>query len=331
MTAISTDHTVLADISLDHLETLKKLQLVTDNIKDVIWMTDINKNTIVFISKGYERVWERTCESLYEDARSFVEAIHPEDRQNVIEALKKQAAGNYNEIYRIQTPSGTKWIQDRGFPIHDDKGRAYLIVGIASDITEQKTSQELIEQERARSIQSSKLATLGEMAGGIAHEINNPLAAISAKFQQMKKLIEEQETIKATQLSGSIELIQRNISRIEKIVKSLRLVSRDGHLDPCERVKLTHVLEDTLELCLERFRHHNVCIKLDIQAKPIVNGRPVQISQVILNLLSNAFDAVMHNEERWVEVGMYERNTFAEIVFTDNGHGIPKNLYDKIM
>src|SRR5205814_8061327 len=83
----------------------ERFRQLTDSIREVFWMTDPNKNRMIYISPGYEAVWGRTCESLYASARNWVEAIHPEDRARVLEAaLTKQAAGQYDEEYRIFRP-----------------------------------------------------------------------------------------------------------------------------------------------------------------------------------------------------------------------------------
>lgn len=133
-----------AEISLRESE--KRFRQVAENIREVFWLTDIEKNAVVYLSPGYEEVWGRTCASVYADPRSWLEAIHPEDRARVLDAaLTKQAIGSYQEQYRIIRPDGSvRWILDKAFPVWNDEGHVYRIAGVAEDITERK----LVEQAR---------------------------------------------------------------------------------------------------------------------------------------------------------------------------------------
>jgi PAS domain S-box-containing protein len=110
---------------------------IAETIPEVFWITDPAKQQTVYISPAYEQVWGRSPASLYASPRSFLDAIHPEDRARVEGALARQGEGTYHEEYRIVRPDGSvRWIRDRGFPVRDARGAVYRIVGIAADITE---------------------------------------------------------------------------------------------------------------------------------------------------------------------------------------------------
>jgi PAS domain S-box-containing protein len=140
-------------------ESQERFRQLAENIREVFWLSDPAKNHIIYISPGYEQVWGRTCQSLYASPRSWLETIHPDDRERVLEAaLTRQVRGQYDEEYRIVRPDGSiRWIRDRAFPIRDHGGMIYRIAGLAADITEHKqvearllTSQRrLLEQHAA--------------------------------------------------------------------------------------------------------------------------------------------------------------------------------------
>ena len=116
------------------------LEQIKQNVTEVIWMTDIEKNTMEFVSDAYESVWGRSTESLLAAPESFVDAIHPADRDRVETALEVQQTEpeQYEETYRIQQPDGeVRWVRDRSSGVYED-GELKRVVGIASDITEQK-------------------------------------------------------------------------------------------------------------------------------------------------------------------------------------------------
>ncbi|HMD60282.1 MAG TPA: PAS domain S-box protein [Opitutaceae bacterium] len=122
----------------------EKFRQLAENINEVFWITDPAKDRMEYVSPAYESIWGRSCASLLQSPKGWLDAIHPEDRQRVSEAAAtKQKDGTYEEIYRIIRPEGSiRWIQDRAFPLKDAKGDVYRLVGIAADITELKRIQE---------------------------------------------------------------------------------------------------------------------------------------------------------------------------------------------
>src|SRR6187200_855782 len=112
-------------------ESEEQFRQVTEHIQEVFWLSDTLKNEVLYVSPAYRSIWGRSCESLYRLPRSWLEAIHTEDRERVLQAaLTKQMAGTYDEEYRIVRPDGSmRWIRDRAFPIHDSAGAVWRIAG----------------------------------------------------------------------------------------------------------------------------------------------------------------------------------------------------------
>jgi PAS domain S-box-containing protein len=133
----------------------QRFRELAESIGAVFWLTDVPKKRMIYVSKGYEKTWGRTCASLYENARDWFEAIHLEDRHRIAEALVKQKTGGYDEEYRIIRPDGSlRWIHDRAFPVRNAAGEIYRIAGMAEDITErrqlQKEVTEITDREQRR-------------------------------------------------------------------------------------------------------------------------------------------------------------------------------------
>jgi PAS domain S-box-containing protein len=123
------------------------LRQLAENIREVFWLTDIEKTRMIYISPGYEAIWGRTGKSLYESPRSWLDSIHPEDKARVMAAAMNQASGQYDEQYRITRPDrAVRWIRDRAFPVYDSKGAVYRIAGIAEDITAQKEAEHALRK-----------------------------------------------------------------------------------------------------------------------------------------------------------------------------------------
>ncbi|MDB5901969.1 MAG: hypothetical protein JWM26_847, partial [Betaproteobacteria bacterium] len=128
-----------------------RFRQMAENIREVFWLTDPTKNQILYVSPAYEEIWGRSCESLYASPREWINAVHPEDLERVLEAAQTgQATGNYAEEYRIVRPDGAvRWIRDRAFPVFRDDGEVYRIAGLAADITQsRKAADDLRESER---------------------------------------------------------------------------------------------------------------------------------------------------------------------------------------
>jgi diguanylate cyclase (GGDEF)-like protein/PAS domain S-box-containing protein len=126
----------------------ERFRQLAENITEVFWMTGLDMAEILYISPGYEKVWGRSCASLYAQPAAWLDAIHPEDRDRVTRSvMNRPVSGVYDEEYRIIRPDGSiRWIHDRAFPIKDASGRIYRIAGIAEEITGQKAVQEALRK-----------------------------------------------------------------------------------------------------------------------------------------------------------------------------------------
>lgn len=155
----------------------ERFRQLADNIKEVLWMTDLTKQQMLYVSPGYEVIWGRSCQSLYQRPQEWVDALHPEDKERILRAaMEKQELGEYNESYRIIRPDGTiRWVRDRAFPVKDQDGKPYRIVGLAEDITEEKQLDE-------------KLAALGHAVESSAEpisitDLNNRVIFVNHAFE----------------------------------------------------------------------------------------------------------------------------------------------------
>ncbi len=198
----------------------------------------------------------------------------------------------------------------------------------AEALVEERTRE--LELSKIQLINSSKMASLGEMASGMAHEINNPLAIIQGKVKVISMMLEELQ-LNQPSVFTEIHKIKLTTDRIDKIVKGLRNFSRASNNDPFEPILLQKLLEETLDLCSEKFKAHGI----DLRIKPIPNVfimcRPSQISQVFINLLNNSSDAIEENREKWIEIDFKVENNKICIIFTDSGTGIPEDIAARIM
>ena len=191
-------------------------------------------------------------------------------------------------------------------------------------------SQQEVLVQKSIAEYSAKLAALGEMAGGIAHEINNPLNIILLLIEKQRDLLERTPG-NITELKKDNEKIETTINRISKIISGLRSFARSGQNDPIESSNLQKIIEDTLSLCHERFKNSNIELKVGPFPPDLtVKTRPVQLSQVLLNLLNNAFEAVEGFEKKWISVAVTDLENKIQIRVIDCGFGIPESIQDRL-
>src|SRR5882762_7815815 len=120
-------------------ESEEKFRQLAENVSEVFWMTTPAMDEMLYVSPAYESIWGRSLQSLRQHPRSFMEAIHPEDREHVVGTLEGQRLRGFEVEYRVVRPDGSvRWIRDRGFPVKNRTGKVYRIAGIAEDITERK-------------------------------------------------------------------------------------------------------------------------------------------------------------------------------------------------
>ncbi len=267
-------------------------------------------------------------------SRDILQMTLPEDVSKVrlswSRAIKKRTQMHWE--FRLRRPDGLVIsLENFSWPVFDDSGALVSFFGTIQDITERKNHEELIRSQQVKLVQSAKLSSLGEMAAGIAHEINNPLAVISGSAQQVLRISQQSEVDK-TKLHHAAERISKTSFRIAKIVQGLRTFAREGSNDPCEAIPFVQVVNDSLELCRSRFMQNGIDLRVNqISGDLIVECQAVQISQVLVNLLQNAFDAIKESENPWVSLDTQAQGDWLLITVTDSGHGISQEISEKIM
>ena len=135
----------------------EKFRLIAETIEDVFWITTPDLQITKYVSPGFEKIWGRTQESLYESPKSFMESVHQEDREQLVKAIEDHVNSQWACEYRIVRPDGSiRWIHDRGYPILNENGDLVLRTGVASDITERKEAEDLLKvsEERSRFLAS---------------------------------------------------------------------------------------------------------------------------------------------------------------------------------
>ncbi|MDH5189106.1 MAG: PAS domain-containing protein, partial [Rhodospirillaceae bacterium] len=218
---------------------------------------------------------------------NFLASIHPDDRQAVIDAVNDcvEKGIEYNIEHRTIWPDGTiHWLHESGDVVRDENGNPLNMLGVVQDITERMTMQSQL-------VQSSKMATLGEMATGVAHELNQPLNVIRMAVNNIQNK-SDKNNLDFDYLKEKLSKVDKMVERAAAIIDHMRIFGRTTAGD-MEILDGANVISSALGLIGEQLRLANIEIVTRFNApETYLLGYQVQLEQVILNLIGNARDVL---------------------------------------
>lgn len=258
-------------------------------------------------------IWSIVDEFLNEPLSRLVTAFRSMDQVPLI-LQDFSAPGEFAEI--IQTYNQTlQSLKKRDEQIQEYTTNLETLV--------QQRTQEL-DRQRLIGVENSRLAALGRVAAGIAHEINNPLAIISGKATLLTKKLDPQ-----SELRPHVDRIQAMVHRVSTITKSLLALGRNGNFEDPTLFEVEDLVQEVLDLFQLKLQRSNIRMELDIEPCQI-SARRTLISQVLLNLCSNAADAVHGQENPRILIQIQAKETQAVFRIVDSGSGIPEGIKEKI-
>lgn len=206
-----------------------------------------------------------------------------------------------------------------------------MLAIIAANMEQLAERATAIAKDRSEALVSyAKMITLGELSSNIAHEVNNPLGILKGLLTILRiEAIDNKsdETI----LKPVFERIESTVNRLSRIIQSMQILSRDGSGAPKTRLNLEKPVNVCVELVEEKFRKTGIELMLKLDPKAVIIGNENEISQVVANLLNNAYDAIKDLPKRWISIETQAFPTHIQLSLTDSGPGIPEHIARKIM
>jgi PAS domain S-box-containing protein len=350
-----------ADIVDDYIERRKfeeilrvseeRFRSLVENAKDIIYSITPNGEITYLSPKFTDLLGYKTSDYL---GKSFSMLLPPDDAKNSIELFQRTLKSGQKESgfeFRMSHKDGSlKWFTSNFSAILDENGKVMEIVGIAHDITEMKNvlddlalTNKILRETQMQLVQSEKMASLGSLVAGIAHEINTPIGAVSSMYDTLSKTLErlkvilksrfheeykQQPTLRSAYevIDDSNKVIKSGTDRVINIVKRLKSFAR---LDEAElkTVDIHEGLEDTLTLIHHELKHNIKVIK-EFGDTPPISCFPGQLNQVFLNLLINSKQAIKN--KGIISIKTFVKDKKVHIVIKDTGSGIRKENLKKV-
>ncbi len=255
----------------------------------------------------------------------------PEEHPSAVAQKTGKPVLNY-PIHLWRADGTWAWLDVSAVPLFTSKSSEpdETLVTIR-DVTSLRKALQTIESQKESLAAASRLSALGEMSAGIAHEINNPLAIIMGTAESIDRKITH-NNLSPEELKVGINKIFQTTRRISKIVNSMRALSRQLDSDDFVSTPVSNIIENVLEIVSEGLSQKDIKLTLNLQPNIQFQCLPGQISQAVLNLLSNSRDAIEAVEKKWIHIEAFiNKKNKVEISVSDSGPGIPPEIRSKIM
>ena len=286
-----------------------------------------------FVNEAFCKLVHQTPDELI--GRCFLHAIHPEELPAFLTAIEALNQDNPISDFenRLVLPNGNvRWTRWTNQMLFDDEGRFIEYQSVGRDITALKEAADTIREKETQLQRMSRLATVGELVAGIAHDVHQPLHAAKTFSEAARRNLELGQPENIETAIDCTKEISNAIARTAKIIRRLRdFTNARGR--PFEPLNINEVVFDACNVLAYETRKHNVKLKLALDAQnAIVQGDRIQLEQACINLVMNAFEALCNvtSRERTLRVETQSEHDRIVVRFSDNGSGIAEDDMTKL-
>lgn len=273
-------------------ESEERLGSILDNSHTVVCLKDV-EGRYLLINSRFEELFQMSRDEIVgkTDSDVFPDHVADQIRANDREVLRRGKAAEFEEWVPRPNGEARAFISVK-FPLRSPEGIIHSIGGIATDITDRKQAERSL-------LQSSRLVALGQMAAGMAHELNQPLTVISTLAEGMRIRLEQGMEMTPERLQRWSGEVVESVERMTSIIEHLRVFSRDRSDEPQDLVALSDVVRGSLAMTQTQLTSRGIDVTVDVDDDaPPVRGDKYRLEQVLINLIANGRDAVEAKRER---------------------------------
>jgi len=354
------------------LQSREHLEQILSALDNVVWSITPDTFETIFLNPAAENVYGRPIAQFMADSDLWFQTVHPEDRKRVGACLPEILEKGVLDIeYRIVRPDGeVRWIHDHIHAIFDENGQPASLNGLGTDITNSREAEIKLKKSHAelqqayaqlqdiqsQLLQSEKMASIGQLAAGVAHEINNPIGYVYSNLGSLQKYLDDVFTVldayekvepllashpdamnvvRAVKQKADLEFLREDvtalmsesregITRVKKIVQDLKDFSHVGSEEEWQQADLRQGIDSTLNIVNNEIKY-KAEVRKEYDDIPEVECLPPQLNQVFMNLLVNAAHAIEERGTIVIRTGTANDTVWVEV--SDSGKGIaPENL-----
>ncbi|HEY3619874.1 MAG TPA: ATP-binding protein [Candidatus Sulfotelmatobacter sp.] len=312
----------------------EKFHQLADNIQQIFWMVDAVTKQAIYVNPAFEQITGRTMASLLGAPLSYREIIHSDDREQVLSALDEAAkTGGFDEEFRIVRPDRTlRWVAAQGFPIRDQQNNVYRVAGVLQDITRRKSAEQALHESRTELARVTRTVTMNELAASISHEIKQPLTAIVTAGQSALRWLDHQPP-NVEEAREGITAVIRDANHASAVIERFRSLLKGSPPPQLQALKLDELIREALLLVANDLIKAEVVVRTALADDlPPVLGDRVLLQQVILNLTTNAIDAMraVTGRPRELIIRSTKEREHVLIQMQDSGKGIGSEQLERI-
>lgn len=298
-------------------ENEQRFRQFAENIHDIFWLYDRESGNVIYVSPAYENVWKCPVENIYADSREWMNSVHPDDIKAVTGMFNMPFDRKRDLEYRIVWPDGSiRWLWDRTFPVENEMGFVYRVVRITHDVTDKKFMLDALAK-------SHHEATLGRLAAIVAHQVNNPLAAMKAGITLLNQDVKDEP-----QNIEKLKVISDQVDRISRTVRTLLGFVRQRSVKHTA-VDIGDVLRTVTALFEGSLRTHGIHLEVSVMENiPPLRVNADDLQEIFVNLLENAREAL--DNGKCIFMSVRAGLTGIDICVEDNGAGLgdePERLF----
>lgn len=290
--------------------------------KDTYIVRDVNSMEVVYVNPSYETTWGKKCNELYKKPASYLESIHPEDKQNVLDNFVRLLMGEtyLEEEFRIITPGNVvKWLSMKTYLLNDIEVNHPFLVSVAEDISLFRQMENHLEEEE-------------DMSKILAHDLKSPINSIATMVEMLKSELDQPQSEMIGDYIRHIQSICKHSNELIDGLLSLNELKTDFIQTSTLAIDLNEVLREAIEMHINNAKAREIQLHQRLLDKPLlILANKTRILQVADNLLSNALKFTNDGGMISVFSGKLKKKAFFEV--TDNGVGIPQEklpfLFDK--
>ncbi|MCS6818170.1 MAG: ATP-binding protein [Blastocatellia bacterium] len=318
--------------SFQEIQDLKdQLRLLIDTIPGLVW-SSLPDGSVEFLNQR----WLDYTGLSPEPGLDWVErVVHPDDRARFADEWGAAlATGNPLETEtRLRRADGEyRWLLVRAVPLRDKNGKVLKWYGIGTDIEDRKRAEEALRKSQSELAYVTRVMTMGALAASIAHEINQPLAAIVTNASACLRWLAA-DPPNLTEASEAARRIIRDGNRASEVIRGIRAFLRKSETVKT-RLDINQLIQEVAHMTRSEAERIGATIRLELAADlPLVWGDRVQLQQVILNLVINGIESLAAVTERprqvYISSGLYESDKVL-VTVQDSGIGIPQEELEKI-